>query len=38
MDLILRKSRELNIIDLANGGAGRLTIYTEKAIKDLGKE
>ena len=26
---------ELNINDLAKGGLGRLTVYTEKAIKDL---
>lgn len=33
----IKKSRELNISDLAKGGLGRLTIYTEKAIKDLGE-
>jgi large subunit ribosomal protein L4e len=27
--------KELNIMNLANGGLGRLTIYTENAIKDL---
>ncbi len=27
----------LSVIDLAKGGIGRLTVYTEKAIKDLGE-
>lgn len=27
----------LSVTDLAKGGAGRLTIYTEKAIKDIGE-
>lgn len=27
--------KKLGVNDLANGGAGRLTMYTEKAIKDL---
>jgi large subunit ribosomal protein L4e len=31
----VRTADKLSIIDLANGGAGRLTIYTEKAIKEL---
>ena len=28
-------TKTLSVIDLAKGGAGRLTIYTEEAIKDL---
>jgi len=28
-------SEKLNVTDLARGGPGRLTLYTEKAIKDL---
>nr|AJS11686.1 50S ribosomal protein L4P [uncultured archaeon] len=31
-----KKAKEVNTTDLANGGLGRLTVYTEKAIKDLG--
>ena len=27
--------KELGVVDLANGGVGRLTVYTENAIKDL---
>ena len=27
--------KNLNAADLASGGVGRLTVYTEKAIKDL---
>lgn len=30
-----KRANELNITDLAKGGLGRLTVYTEKAIKDL---
>ena len=30
-------AERLNITDLANGGVGRLTIYTEEAIKNLGE-
>jgi len=30
-----KKAKEVNTTDLANGGLGRLTVYTEKAIKDL---
>ncbi len=30
-------ANKLNVNDLAGGGTGRLTIYTEKAIKDLGE-
>lgn len=33
----VKNARELNVTDLANGGAGRLTIYTEEAIKNLGE-
>jgi large subunit ribosomal protein L4e len=33
----VKNSKELNVTDLANGGAGRLTVYTEEAIKDLGE-
>lgn len=33
----MKRVKELNVIDLANGGAGRLTLYTEQAIKDLGE-
>ena len=29
---------ELGVADLAKGGLGRLTIYTEKAVADLGKK
>lgn len=29
------KVKELGVTDLARGGLGRLTIYTEKAVKDL---
>ncbi len=28
----------LSVADLAKGGAGRITIYTEKAIKDIGEK
>jgi large subunit ribosomal protein L4e len=30
-------AKRLNITDLANGGVGRLTLYTEEAIKNLGE-
>ncbi|MBU4308701.1 MAG: 50S ribosomal protein L4 [Nanoarchaeota archaeon] len=30
-------TNELSILDLAKGGIGRLTIYTEEAIKELGE-
>ena len=29
------KANSLNIVDLAEGGSGRITVYTEQAIKDL---
>ncbi len=29
---------KLNVTDLANGGLGRLTLYTEEAIKNLGEK
>lgn len=31
----VRKAKDLSISDLAKGGLGRLTVYTEKAIKEL---
>lgn len=31
-------TEKINISDLAKGGVGRLTLYTEKAIKDLGEK
>lgn len=31
----VKKADKVGINDLANGGVGRLTVYTEKAIKDL---
>jgi len=34
----VKKTNELNVVDLANGGLGRLAVYTEKAIKDLGEK
>ncbi len=33
-----KKVNNLSILDLAEGGPGRLTIYTEKAIKELGEK
>ncbi len=33
----VKNARELSVTDLAKGGPGRLVIYTENAIKDLGK-
>lgn len=33
--LDIKKVKELSLVDLAKGGLGRLTLYTEKAIKDL---
>ncbi len=30
--------KSLNVTDLANGGVGRLTMYTEEAIKELGEK
>lgn len=32
------KVKKLGINDLANGGVGRITVYTEKAINDLGEK
>ena len=29
--------KNLSVNDLAKGGVGRLTVYTENAIKDLGE-
>jgi len=34
----VKQAKELNVTDLANGGLGRVTVYTEKAIKDLGEK
>lgn len=34
----VQKVKTLGVNDLAKGGLGRLTIYTEKAIKDLGEK
>jgi len=34
----VKKVNDLSILDLAKGGLGRLTVYTEKAIKDLEKK
>ncbi len=34
----VRKVKNLGVLDLAEGGLGRLTIYTEKAIKDLNEK
>jgi len=31
----IQKANKLGVNDLANGGVGRLTVYTENAIKDL---
>jgi len=31
----VKNAKSVNVTDLANGGAGRLTIYTENAIKNL---
>ena len=30
--------KSLSVVDLANGGVGRLTLYTEKAIKEIGEK
>lgn len=31
----MKNAKELNVIDLAKGGLGRVVVYTENAIKDL---
>jgi large subunit ribosomal protein L4e len=31
----VRKANELSVVDLANGGLGRVAVYTENAIKEL---
>jgi large subunit ribosomal protein L4e len=31
----VRKANELSVMDLANGGLGRATVYTESAVKEL---
>lgn len=33
----VKNIKELSVMDLANGGVGRLTLYTESAIKNLGE-
>lgn len=33
--LDIKTANELNIVDLAKGGSGRLTVYTENAIKEI---
>jgi large subunit ribosomal protein L4e len=33
----VKKVKELSVTDLANGGVGRLTMYTEEAIKEIGE-
>jgi large subunit ribosomal protein L4e len=34
----VKNVRGLNVTDLANGGVGRLTMYTEEAIKEIGEK
>ena len=34
----IKPAKELKVTDLAKGGLGRLTIYTEKAVNDLNKK
>jgi large subunit ribosomal protein L4e len=34
----VKNVKELNVTDLAKGGVGRLTMYTEEAIKELGEK
>jgi len=34
----VKNAKELGVMDLANGGLGRLAVYTEKAIKNLGEK
>ena len=31
----VKKVSNLSVVDLAEGGEGRITIYTEKALKEL---
>ena len=31
----VKRANELSVMDLANGGLGRATIYTENAVKEL---
>jgi len=33
----VKNVKELNVTDLANGGVGRLTMYTESAISEIGE-
>jgi large subunit ribosomal protein L4e len=34
----VKNVKELNVTDLANGGVGRLTMYTEEAVKEIGEK
>jgi hypothetical protein len=34
----VKMTKNLNVTDLAKGGVGRLTLYTEKAISELGEK
>ena len=34
----VKNAKELNVTDLAKGGIGRLTMYTEKAVNELGEK
>ncbi len=34
----VKNVKRLNVTDLANGGVGRLTMYTEEAIRELGEK
>jgi len=34
----VKSANSLNVTDLANGGVGRLTIYTEEAINEIGEK
>jgi large subunit ribosomal protein L4e len=31
----VKRAKELGVVDLANGGLGRVAVYTENAVKDL---
>lgn len=33
----VKNAKGVNVTDLANGGVGRLTVYTEEAVKELGE-
>jgi len=34
----VKKAKEVSVVDLAQGGLGRVAVYTEKAIKNLGEK